>query len=304
LTREAAAAGVCLNCGAGLHGRYCSDCGQSSDDHHRPILRLIWQWIEGLTHLDGRLARTLPLLFFHPGRLARDHLEGRVARHVPPFRLFLISLLLFMLALEGAVGGAIQGHGMTIVARRGSITKVVTATPRQMADILSGASTPEQVAGLPDAAAARSPPVAPLKAWFRDRLKRAVTDQEYFSLVVFTWAHRLAILLLPIFAGQLALIYAWRKKFYFHDHLIVATQFLAFVFLIFGLAWLAPGPARPALVDAAALWVPINLYGLLRGAYGDGRAGAVARTLWLWLTTQVIFVILVVGLLFLGLEQL
>jgi len=32
----------CLNCGANLHGRYCSDCGQSSDDHKRPILHLLW----------------------------------------------------------------------------------------------------------------------------------------------------------------------------------------------------------------------------------------------------------------------
>ena len=84
---------ACLNCGAIVHSRYCSDCGQSTDDLRRPILHLLWEGVEGFTHLDGRLARTLPLLFFHPGQLARDHLEGRRARHVPPLRLFLVSLL-------------------------------------------------------------------------------------------------------------------------------------------------------------------------------------------------------------------
>jgi hypothetical protein len=62
----------------------------------------MWDGIEGLTHLDGRLGQTLPPLFFDPGRLARDHLEGRRQRHVPPFRLFLISLLIFMCVLETA----------------------------------------------------------------------------------------------------------------------------------------------------------------------------------------------------------
>jgi hypothetical protein len=49
--------------------------------------------------LDGRLARTLPLMFF--GRaLARDYMEGRLQRHVPPFRTFLVALLLFIFAAE------------------------------------------------------------------------------------------------------------------------------------------------------------------------------------------------------------
>ena len=73
----------------------CHVCGQSTDDQHRSIWHLAWEGIEGLTHLDGRLGQTLPPLFLNPGKLARDHFEGRRARHVPPFRLFLITLLVF-----------------------------------------------------------------------------------------------------------------------------------------------------------------------------------------------------------------
>lgn len=90
----------CLNCGAELHGRYCHACGQGADDHHRSILHLIWEVVEDITHLDGRLMRTLPPLFLRPGQLARDHFEGRRQRHVPPLRLFLITLLIFMFSLE------------------------------------------------------------------------------------------------------------------------------------------------------------------------------------------------------------
>lgn len=102
-SEEAAPSGrICANCSAVLQGRYCHACGQSADDHKRSIGHLAWEAVEGLFHLDGRLAGTLPALFFRPGRLARDYMEGRVARHVPPFRLFLIALLAFILCAEVA----------------------------------------------------------------------------------------------------------------------------------------------------------------------------------------------------------
>jgi Protein of unknown function (DUF3667) len=95
--------GRCRNCDAPLHGRYCHACGQGADDHHRSIVRLAWEAVEGLTHLDGRIAKTLPALLFRPGRLAADYTHGRLNRHIPPLRLFLISLLIFMLSLEVVV---------------------------------------------------------------------------------------------------------------------------------------------------------------------------------------------------------
>ena len=86
-----------------LEGPYCHVCGQEFDGHKRSIFHLIWEAIEGLFHLDGRLSRTLPALFFRPGSLAKDYMEGRVARHVPPFRTFLVALLLFIFAAEHAI---------------------------------------------------------------------------------------------------------------------------------------------------------------------------------------------------------
>jgi cell division protein FtsB len=93
-------AGVCDNCGAQLLGTYCHVCGQSTDRRHRSLPHLAWEAAEGLFHLDGRLLRTLPDLFFRPGRLARDYMDHRIARHVPPFRTFLIALVIFIFAAE------------------------------------------------------------------------------------------------------------------------------------------------------------------------------------------------------------
>ena len=91
----------CLNCDTELKGQFCFHCGQDADSpHHRTIGRLIYEAFEGLFHVDGRLWTTLPPLFFNPGKLARDLMEGRMARHVPPFRIFLVALLVFMLVAE------------------------------------------------------------------------------------------------------------------------------------------------------------------------------------------------------------
>lgn len=93
---------VCANCGAPLQGRYCFDCGQAADTHKRNVFRLVLEGIESVFHLDGRIARTLPDLFFRPGRLSRDLIEGRVARHIPPFRLFLVALIIWVFSAEVA----------------------------------------------------------------------------------------------------------------------------------------------------------------------------------------------------------
>ena len=93
---------TCANCGAVLQGRYCHVCSQDSDHHKRSIWRLVWESAETWFELDGRLMRTIPALFFRPGGLARDYMEGRVVRHVPPFRTFLVALVLFIFAAEHA----------------------------------------------------------------------------------------------------------------------------------------------------------------------------------------------------------
>ncbi len=44
-------------------------------------------------------------------------------------------------------------------------------------------------------------------------------------MLVFEWAHRLSILMLPILAAQLTILYAYKKAFYVYDHLIVSCSF-------------------------------------------------------------------------------
>ncbi|MHB8287570.1 MAG: DUF3667 domain-containing protein, partial [Caulobacteraceae bacterium] len=218
----------CLNCGAHLQGRYCHVCGQSGDDHHRSIWHLAWEAVEGFTHLDGRLAKTLPLLLLRPGMLARDHIEGRRTRHVPPFRLFLITLLIFMLAMETAVHHR-TGQAMTISTNHGAPSSV-RSRPLSQTEMNNAVSHIDLEDGHHNA----------LNTWLNTRIPRAVQNPEFFEMVVFEWAHRLAVLMLPILAGLLTLLYLRKRQFYVYDHLVVGMQYLAFCFLVWAIVWMTP----------------------------------------------------------------
>jgi hypothetical protein len=116
---------ACPNCQTVLQGHFCHVCGQNADTRHRSILHLIYEAAEALFELDGRLWRTLPALFVRPGKLARDYMQGRLARHVPPFRMFLVALLLFIVAAEHAT------HEMTLAnAHDKAVREAKLATPQ------------------------------------------------------------------------------------------------------------------------------------------------------------------------------
>jgi hypothetical protein len=349
---------LCANCQAVLQGAYCHVCGQQADTHKRSILHLAWEAIEGLFHLDGRLARTVPDLFLRPGRLARDYMEGRIARHVPPFRTFLVALLLYVFAAEHATHEATlanerqkearnarlatpQGRAAESAQMRAEALQERTEDYKEAAsdhagDLNDPAAKPERVQAryaralkaaddryaialvraqrvadnLPPFSkdqAAEAAHVA-LKAkrehWWTPGLRKATANPEYFWAVLFTWAHRLAVLLLPIVGLTLAGVYRDKRQYYVYDHLLVAMNVLSFVFLANAAALILPPPAVFWALGLAALWTPVNLFQTLRGAYGSGILGAFLKTLVVWFIAVIAFEALLTGLVLFSLTQL
>ena len=89
----------CLNCGSRLRGQYCGNCGQRSRSRLISLWELVSDAFGDLFELDSRLWQTLIPLMVRPGHLTRDYLEGRRARYMPPFRMYLVlSLLFFVVA--------------------------------------------------------------------------------------------------------------------------------------------------------------------------------------------------------------
>lgn len=89
----------CANCETVVQDRFCTTCGQLASDFHRPIWDLVMSSLADVFALDGRLWRSLPMLLFRPGRMTRNYLDGKRARYVPPFRMFLMASVIFFLTL-------------------------------------------------------------------------------------------------------------------------------------------------------------------------------------------------------------
>jgi len=87
----------CKNCDAELMGRYCVDCSQAADVHILTTKELAHELLEGLTHSDSRLWRTLISLWFKPGKLTKEYILGKRMSYLPPFRLYLIASVVFFL---------------------------------------------------------------------------------------------------------------------------------------------------------------------------------------------------------------
>jgi hypothetical protein len=96
--------GHCLNCGAALAGAYCSQCGQSAH-LHRTLRSLGHDILHGVFHFEGKVWRTLPELFFRPGRLTRRYIDGERAKFVSPMALYLFAVFL-MFAVFSFTGGS------------------------------------------------------------------------------------------------------------------------------------------------------------------------------------------------------
>jgi hypothetical protein len=88
---------VCANCGTALTGEYCSACGQRHEPHVHTISHFAAEAFESVTHADSRLWRTLGYLLARPGVLTREFLDGRRARFLPPFRLYIVISVVFFL---------------------------------------------------------------------------------------------------------------------------------------------------------------------------------------------------------------
>jgi hypothetical protein len=178
---------VCTNCGAALHGPFCHACGQSADHHKRNVFRLIFEGIESVFHLDGRIARTLPDLFFRPGRLARDLIEGRVARHIPPFRLFLVALLIWVFAAEAATHRMSQEGAAKTAAANAALT--TTQGRAKAAAALRADAAKELASDLKEAAAGRD---SELKDPDEAKAKVLARYQEHVGRIQASYADQMA----------------------------------------------------------------------------------------------------------------
>jgi hypothetical protein len=190
----------CANCDAVLTGEYCSACGERrlSDADLRTVPFLLQQLRE-FTNIDSRLTASFVALMRRPGLLTREYMAGRRRAYIAPFQLFLIiNLVYFILSTIGLGSRALsttldsQMHSQ----RWSPIVRTMVAS--KLRDDHVDLET------------------------YRTRFNRNTTTQ----------AQSLVLLMIPLLAGVLALVYA-RSGQPSLTHLVFSLHLYPFFLLLF-----------------------------------------------------------------------
>lgn len=306
----------CPNCATPLEGAWCHACGQRAEDYHRSITRLGWEAVEGFFELDGRLFRTLPRLAIDPGGLTNDYIHGHRAPQIPPFRLFLVVVVLVFLA--GSMGGdndrknagtpeqvaaakaqadadtakKLKDAGVSIdaddkgaridmpgvhIQADGADEPKASVETRKAAKAASGDADKSEakevgsrrsgvVIGSDDEEVQKNP----FLRWMVERAGVISSNEDAFFNSLQDWGHRLAILLLPMSAGILGLMFAWRRRFFIYDHLIFSMHSLSFLGLLVSVIMLGTALTHNSVFSVLILWAPVHLFLHMRKVYGRG----------------------------------
>lgn len=255
---------VCANCGSAVPEAFCGVCGQRHGKRLVSVRRMLKDLLDDQLLVNSALPRTLHALVLRPGLLTKEYAEGRIVRYIAPFRLYLVSSLVFFLIVtllanpvelgekvERNFGGAprTDAPGEVRVDRGG---KYVQFGP--MADTAS--------------APAWWKPAARRMAAQEDRINGMGKGQIVQGIVsgLQKNAPTAMFLLLPLYAAILKLLYVRRKRLY-AEHFVFALHIHAFSLLVFSLLLLAkPLPLLGLLV----FWPPVYAFLAMRRVYGQG----------------------------------
>ncbi len=335
MTEEGVDRPNCLNCGAPLSGQYCGQCGQRASGRLISLFELTRDAFGDMFELDSRLWRTLIPLLIRPGQLTRDYLEGRRARYMPPFRMYLVlSLIFFIIAFFN------PREDFAILYEAETLEQAETeATPEQMEEareqvdalvqeglvapevleqeVFSEDFDPEETGGLnfecnPDMFEVEEDEGA-VERWVARRIppERAVEICERwqvlgprgFGAAVLDRVPAALILLLPIMAFVLKLLYPLSRRYYV-EHLLYFVHFHSFFFLllILQITWgrlIAATPLPDWIgilpIVATSFWIPAYLFMSMRRVYQQGRWATTGKFLLLSITYLIGFVTVMTG---------
>ncbi len=226
---------ICASCGTTRVGPFCHACGEKRlDRHDYAFLHFAENTVDTFTHLDVKVFRSLWSLVARPGAMAADVLAGRRGAWAKPFQTFLIANLLFYL-------GASKLH----------LSFFDAPLKMQFGNLLGGLYRP----------------LAEAKAAALGQTMEAYA--ETYDHLSHTFSKTLVVLLVPVVAGLLALLFR-RQRRYFLEHVTVAALALSQFMLVSIIALLVPillGAGDAVLVPAVLGTNAVLFYFAFRRVY-------------------------------------
>jgi len=247
--------GLCSNCDHPVDGKFCSNCGQSAKDFHRPFFSVVSESIGDALSLDNKFFHTIIPLFVSPGYLTKEFMRGRRARYTPPFRLYLFLTFFAILLLSHNHRPETDSEkNLTFQNSEGKDVEALSFFENMINENISRADSLGESSGFKnelihfntaDDSKLKSdttPPLPQLKIkagkelLSQNKALKKITDMWRLNpaLMMDTAFKKLSqslLVILPLFALFLALFYI-RRKHYLLEHLLISLNFHSFIFVI------------------------------------------------------------------------
>ena len=91
---------TCANCGTAFVGRFCPQCGLNADNQRVTFKSVVQGFLDIWGFGSRPMLRTIHELFWRPGYMIRDYLHGRQPLYFPPFKLIIITTLVFAIVFS------------------------------------------------------------------------------------------------------------------------------------------------------------------------------------------------------------
>jgi Protein of unknown function (DUF3667) len=123
---------------------FCPNCGQDTLNHPPTFWEFVHEFVTHYVALEGKLWKTMLLLFFKPAELTREYRAGRKLRYISPLRLYITASFLFFLVVKVVGwGDVVKVNVETDPATKAEIsqslqeakTEVITSMAAAQADI-------------------------------------------------------------------------------------------------------------------------------------------------------------------------
>jgi Protein of unknown function (DUF3667) len=292
----------CEDCGAELHGRYCSRCGQVAVDYHRSFRHVIADVAESFLNWDSKFTKTLGLLVISPGWLTNQFVAGRRTRYLHPLRLYLLVSIVFFLCArfiplevkspDAAKMTAKERAEVAEAMKNPGIPEAVREQVlRNIAEQEKKAAAKPGLSATP--AAVPSPPPIPSKderlerqldeaappSWLKQRLREKIgphgSNVELVSKTLRDNISTMMLFCIPLFALVLKILY-FRQRRYYIEHLVYALHIHAFFYiavLLTVFSGMAAKRSVPAL-EGPLLWIlvlasVVQVFRSIRQVYGQ-----------------------------------
>lgn len=188
---------TCQTCGHHNQEKFCPNCGEKRfDPHSLTLSHVTEEVVEGFTHADHTLLRTLKALLFRPGKLTVEYVAGRRVHYMKPLGLFLVvNLVFFLLATYNAFNQPLSSflnyNNYTAFGTKEAVQHALTSLDQTLA-----------------------------------------TYQPVFDASMKASSKTYLIVLIPLYALIFGLL-MWSARRTFIEHLVFSAHFLSFVLIFF-----------------------------------------------------------------------